>query len=166
MRKLLSTLLLMAVLAACSAPPPLAPELRELLDRINDVRASGTTCKQGGEHFMPPVDPLRENELLNRAAQWHAEDMNAAGVFSHNTPVGAVHFAPGTTPGERILDVGYLAAAIAEDIAEGYATPQDVLDGWLASTAGHCEALMSATYRDAGLGHSGVYWVLDLAAPQ
>ncbi len=167
MRKIALGLLLLALLAACGqAPKPLSPELQELLRLINQVRQNGTTCKQGGDHFMSSVDPLTNDALLNRAAQWHAEDMNAAGVLSHNTPVGAVHFAPGTTPGERILDVGYLAAAIAEDIAEGYATPQDVLDGWLASTAGHCEALMSATYRDAGLGHSGVYWVLDLAAPQ
>ncbi|WP_456414325.1 CAP domain-containing protein [Oceanithermus profundus] len=166
MRKLLGAFLLLSVLTACSAPPPLAPELRELLNRINAVRATGTTCKQGGDHFMPPVDPLREDELLNRAAQWHAEDMDAAGALSHTTPVGAVHFAVGATPGERILDVGYLASAIAENIAVGYPSPQAVLQGWLDSTAGHCEALMSPTYRDAGLGRSGAYWALDMAAPQ
>jgi uncharacterized protein YkwD len=140
--------------------------LQELLALINDVRATGTTCKQGGDHFMPPVDPLREDALLNRAAQWHAEDMAAADELSHDTPVGAVHFTAGTTPGQRILSVGYLAAQTAENIAWGYPTAQAVLQGWLASTAGHCEALMSPTYRDAGLGHSGAYWVLDLAVPQ
>ncbi|WP_287416571.1 CAP domain-containing protein [Oceanithermus sp.] len=166
MRKLPAAFLLLSVLVACSAPVLLAPELRELLGRINEVRATGTTCRQGGEHFMPPVDPLREDERLNRAAQWHAEDMDAAGELSHTTPVGAVHFAVGTTPGERVLDVGYLAAAVAENIAAGYPSPQAVLQGWLESTAGHCEALMSPSYQDAGLGRSGAYWALDLAAPQ
>lgn len=166
MHRYLVAFLLLAALAACSAPPPLAPELRELLDRINAVRATGTTCKQGGDHFMPPVDPLRADVLLNQAAQWHAEDMDAAGELSHDTPVGAVHFTPGTSPGERILSVGYLASAIAENIAWGYSEPADVLQGWLDSTAGHCEALMSPTYRDAGLGRSGTYWALDMAAPQ
>lgn len=163
MRSAALFLLLLGSLVACSPPEPLAPELEELLALINETRAVGYDCASS---FMPPADPLRADTLLNRAAQWHAEDMEAAGALVHTTPVGAVHFAPGTTPGGRISDVGYLASAIAENIARGQSTPQQVLQGWLASNEGHCEALMSATYQDAGLGRSGVYWTLDLATPQ
>ena len=159
-------LTILTFLVACGgSPKPLTPELRELLNLINEVRASGTTCKKGGEHSMPAVAPLTENALLARAAQWHAEDMAAAGRLEHDTPAGAIHFKPGTTPGQRILNVGYQASATAENIAHGQTSPRQVLDDWLQSTDGHCEALMSPTYKHAGLGKSGNYWVLDMAAP-
>ncbi len=167
MKKALLVAVLILVSAGCTQPQPLPPELKELLSRINEIRATGTTChKDGADNDMPPVPPLHENAQLNWAAQRHAEDMAAAGVLDHNTPVGAVHFAPGTSPGERIAQSGYLAAAWGENIASGYATPEDVLNGWLASTEGHCEGLMSSSYQDAGLGHSGDYWVLDMARSQ
>ncbi|MBB6029180.1 CAP domain-containing protein [Oceanithermus desulfurans] len=167
MRRALAFLPLLLVLAACSQPKPLAPELVELLERINQVRAAGVTChKDGADNDMPPVGPLRANTQLNWAAQRHAEDMDAADQLSHTTPVGAVHFGPGTDPGERIAQSGYLAAAWGENIAWGYTTAEEVLNGWLASTAGHCEGLMNGNYQDAGLGRSGNYWVLDMARPQ
>jgi len=167
MRKTLLALLLLVALAACGDPPkPLTPELKELLALINEVRATETICKKGGEHRMPAVAPLSENAQLNRAAQWHAEDMAAADRLSHDTPPGAVHFRPGTSPGERITQAGYLYTAMGENIAYGYTTPQAVLQAWLDSTEGHCEGLMDGRFVHAGLGRSGDYWVLDMAAPQ
>ncbi len=165
MRWVLLTAALLAALAGCGSSHglELTPELEQLLALINEQRAEGYECASG---YQPPVGPLTDDGRLNWAAQMHAEDMDAAGVLSHDTPPGAVHFAPGTSPGERIVQSGYLAAAWGENVAMGYATSEDVLNGWLASTDGHCEGLMSSSYQDAGLGHSGDYWVLDMARSQ
>ncbi len=161
---ILLLLAMTVVLTACSQKAvELSPELETLLARINEVRSQGYKCASGE---MPPAGPLYDDGRINWAAQMHAEDMDAARVLSHDTPPGAIHFAPGTPPGERLLQAGYLYAAMGEDIARGQISVEEVLADWLASTEGHCEALMGATYRDAGLGHSGVYWVLDLAAPK
>lgn len=163
-KRVFALLWLGVLLGGCGAQPPLAPELSQLLDRINEVRKSGYECQGAG--WLPPVAPLRENALLNRVAQWHAEDMDATGEFSHTTPAGAVHFAAGATPGARIANVGYLASAVAENIAKMQTPPEAVLQAWLDSRDGHCEALLKADLEDAGLGRNGAYWVLDMAAPQ
>ena len=163
MRKLLSALLLLAVLAACSAPPPSAPELQELLRLINEKRASGLDC--GGE-WQASTQLLISHPFLNHAAQLHAEDMDAAKEVSHDTPVGAVHFSPGTTFSQRIQSTGYSATYLGENVAGGapLTTPQDVLDAWIASPP-HCKGMMASKYTEAGLGRSGVYWALDLGGP-
>ena len=165
MRWVLLTAALLVALAGCGSSHglELTPELEQLLALINEQRAEGYECASG---YQPPVGPLTADGRLNWAAQMHAEDMDAAGVLSHDTPPGAVHFAPGTSPGERIVQSGYLAAAWGENIAWGQTTPEEVLNDWLASTAGHCEGLMSGSYVHAGLGKSGSYWTLDMAAPQ
>ena len=167
MRKLVGLLLLLAALVAlvaCSSGVrELTPELEELLVLINETRSQGYDC---ASRYMPPTEPLAADARLNWAAQLHAEDMDAAGQLSHETPPGAIHFAPGTSPGERLTQAGYLYVAMGENIARGQVSPEEVLAAWLASTEGHCEGLMDGRYVHAGLGKSGAYWVLDMAAPQ
>ena len=145
----------------------LSSELERLLTLINETRAEGYDCTSKTVDATLSVNPLSVDGRLNWAAQMHAEDMDAANLAEpvHDTPVGAVHFAPGTSPGERITQSGYLAAAWGENVAMGYATPEEVLNGWLASY-GHCKGLMNGSYVHAGLGKSGSYWVLDMARSQ
>jgi len=163
-------LLLSAVLlslAACGNGHTLgltSPQLQELLRLINQTRASSEVKCRGVK--QNPAPPLQSEGHLIWSAQMHAEDMAKAGILSHDTPPGAVHFRAGTSPEERIVSSGYLPRAWGENIARGQTTPQQVLHDWLASTEGHCEALMRPDYVHAGLGKSGDYWVLDMAAPQ
>ena len=60
--------------------------------------------------------------------------------------------AGGSSPGTRATAAGYVWNAIGETIAQGYATPQDVVNGWRGSSP-HWTILMSATYRDIGVAY-------------
>jgi len=161
MYRWLTLLLVWIALAGCSpSTNELAPELEELLALVNATRSQGYACASG---YMPPVAPLTDDARLNRAAQMHAEDMDAAGQLSHETPAGAIHFAPGTTPGERMLSTGFPVKTWGENLATG-TSPEEVLAVWLASTEGHCEGLMRAAFTHAGVGRSGAYWTLDMAS--
>ena len=42
--------------------------------------------------------------------------------------------------------------AIGENIAAGQRTPQDVVDGWIASD-GHCANLMNPNFEELGTGY-------------
>lgn len=153
------------LIAACATAPtvtPADPELTELLALVNEARAAGADC--GGD-VRPPAAPLSYHPTLARAAQNHSEDMMAAGVMSHDTPVGAVHYPPGTTFDGRILAEGYLFSTAGENIAWGFASADSVLQGWLASP-GHCLNLLNGGFSEIGLGREGSYWAQVFAAPQ
>ncbi len=167
MRRAFLVFTLLVVMAGCGSSHwlELTPELEHLLELINAQRAEGYTCASG---YMPPAAPLTADGRLNWAAQMHAEDLDASGELDdlHTSPPGAIHFSPGTPSSERLIQAGYLYSAMGENVVRGVTTPEEALAAWLASDAGHCEGLMRATYVHAGLGKSGAYWVLDMAAPQ
>ena len=56
---------------------------------------------------------------------------------------------------------------MAENLAEGLATPDDVVTAWLASPE-HCENFLDPTFREMGAGYSesdgalGPFWVQTL----
>jgi hypothetical protein len=58
--------------------------------------------------------------------------------------------------GERFEACGYGEGA-GENIATGYQTPEDVMQGWLDSS-GHRDNIENPTYRAIGVGESGFYW--------
>jgi uncharacterized protein YkwD len=165
-RFLLSTLLSSSLLlAACTALPgvlPTDPQLVEVLRLVNEARAAGADC--GGD-VRPSTGPLAHESLLGRAAQKHSEDMSAAGVMSHTTPDGAVHYTPGTTFDARIRAEGYSYRSAGENIAWGYPSPEAVVSAWLASP-GHCRNIMNSGYSEIGLGREGTFWTQVFGSPQ
>jgi uncharacterized protein YkwD len=165
-RFLLSSLLTSSLLlAACTALPgalPTDPELVEVLRLVNDARASGADC--GGD-LRPATGPLAHETLPGRAAQKHSEDMSSAGVMSHTTPEGAVHYAPGTTFDARIRAEGYSYNSAGENIAWGYPSPEAVVSAWLASP-GHCRNIMNGGYAEIGLGREGSFWTQVFGSPR
>lgn len=99
---------------------------------------------------------------LFNAAEGHTEWMCATQTLSHTG-------AGGSTPGSRITAAGYNWSALGETIAQGYPTPQDVVNGWKGS-APHWNILMSTAYRDIGVGYVSCdgharrhYWTVDVA---
>ncbi|WP_162176599.1 CAP domain-containing protein [Deinococcus frigens] len=141
-------------------PPPATPQrldalTGEVLKLTNDARASGQSC--GGQSF-PAAPPLGAEARLGQAAQNHAADMAARDYFNHVSPDG------GTLTG-RISASGYPWRAIAENIAAGQTSAQEVVSGWVRSE-GHCRNLMNASYTELGIGLAqGAggrrYWVQD-----
>jgi uncharacterized protein YkwD len=92
--------------------------------------------QRGGRHL--PM--LQGSGLLNRSAQNWTDWMVATGNFTHGADFAG-----------RISAVGFNWQAAGENIATGYATPRQVVNGWMAST-GHCQNILNPTYREVGTG--------------
>ena len=69
--------------------------------------------------------PLRLDPRLNEAAQRHAEDMLVHSYYDHLSPEG-------TTPIDRVRKSGYAPRIVAENIARGPFTVDEVMDNWMA----------------------------------
>ena len=88
--------------------------------------------------------PLAVNQAMTTAAYEHSQDMAVNGYFAHDTPSGV-------TPWTRMKDLGYTEPA-AENIAEGYRTPQEVVNGWM-NSPGHRQNILNCSYKAAGVGY-------------
>jgi uncharacterized protein YkwD len=105
---------------------------------------------------------LRADARLAQAAQAHAARMAALSQLAH--------VLDGAGPDARITAAGYSFSALAENVADGQRTAEEVLAGWLASTQGHRENALGA-YADAGFGvadsAAGVrFWCGVYASPR
>jgi uncharacterized protein YkwD len=172
--------LLAAALAACgggsddpdpragapSGPGPtcgLANFEADLLQRVNAARAAGAQC--GAHGAFAAAGPLQWHGVLVAAAARHSQDMASHNFFSHTG-------SDNSSPAQRVTDAGYGWHLAAENIAAGYRTVQEVMDGWMTSE-GHCANIMNPELRDFGVacvpgGASNTYstyWTMDLAAP-
>jgi uncharacterized protein YkwD len=128
-----------------------------VLELVNGARARPRRC---GSRELAPVPPLTLSPVLSRAALVHAKDMSANKFFDHRG-------SDGSKPAERATRVGYKWSAVAENIAEGPASAEVVVQGWLDSP-GHCVNIMGAQYREMGVAyftdfaHKGeIYWAQE-----
>jgi uncharacterized protein YkwD len=108
------------------------------------------------------LHPLCWNDQLFTAARGHSEDMATNGFFSHEN-------LDGEDPTDRAAEAGYPGPA-GENIGAGnaYATPQQIVEGWMNSD-GHRVNMLSSKYCDAGVGYAKnendryeIYWTLNL----
>lgn len=135
----------------------------EMLQRVNAVRAAGARC--GARGTFAPTAPLQWHGVLVSAAAGHSRDMAEHNFFSHTG-------SDNRSASQRISSVGYGFSIAAENIAAGYRTVQDVMDGWMSSD-GHCANIMHPALRDVGVacvpgGDDNTYsnyWTMNLAAP-
>jgi len=134
-----------------------------MINIINEEREMGNTCSDG--IFYAPDNSLFANNDLTIAAQKHAEEMARTGVFSHNNK-------DGLKPTDRIRNTGYLdncrGWSTGENISwssNGAIDQKNVVDRWLSSKKGHCQALMNGNYNEIGIGYAisdkGIYWVAN-----
>ncbi len=91
------------------------------------------------------IAPLTMNEELASTAQKHSQAMAEGDFFSH---MGL----NGSTPWERAEDEGYTANAMAENIAAGQATPEQVVQGWI-NSPGHRQNMLNPDYTELGVGY-------------
>jgi len=93
---------------------------------------------------------LKENSLLDEAAQMKAEDMASKGYFSHNTP-------DGKTPWYWLDQVGYDYSYAGENLAVNFFESSDVAQAWMNSPS-HRENIVREEFTEIGIGvASGVY---------
>jgi uncharacterized protein YkwD len=105
--------------------------------------------------------PLKVNAQLTKAAQGHSADMAKRNYFAHNTPGGV-------TPWTRIAQAGYPKAALAENIAAGQPTADQVVRAWLNSPP-HRANILNCGLRSVGTGVArggtyGIYWTQDFGS--
>jgi uncharacterized protein YkwD len=136
--------------------PPLSISFKnDFLSRVNTVRKNGCKC---GNTYMPPVQPLSWNNLLEGSASGHARDMYRRKYFAHVS-------LSGKTIKNRIEEAGYTLTgmrtyAIGENIAAGQRSIDEVMRSWMASE-GHCKNIMSKNFREIGVAETNLYWVQD-----
>lgn len=131
---------------------------KQLLERLNAVRARGAQC---GRTPFAAAPALRWNRLLQDAAGLHAADMARHDRLSH---IGS----DGRTVVQRTLAVGYDYGALAENVAAGQRSVDSAVDDWMRS-AGHCENIMNPALRDVAVAcvrddatTHGWYWSMSL----
>ena len=130
-------------------PRPSARLEAEVLGVINRHRGQGVQCRATGTR-RPPVRPLKSSDALRRAARGHSTYMAEHRAFDHT--VAGCEFST------WINDAGYRWHSIGENIAlrrgTRAMTAEEVVEQWLASREGHCEALMDPKWRSAGVGYA------------
>lgn len=131
---------------------------QEMLTAINEARSIARMC--GAAYYSATVSVMWNDDLAD-AAYKHSADMATNHFFSHTG-------SDGSSPATRINQEGYHWSALGENIAYGYPTVEDVIQGWLGSE-GHCQNIMSPTFTEIGAAFAGdtdvPYWTLDLAKP-
>ena len=104
------------------------------------VLRTAVVCLINQERARHHLPALHVSPLLGRSAQHWTDVMVRSDKFTH-----------GANFASRISAVGYAWRAAGENIATGYGTPRTVVRAWMASP-GHCENILSPTYRDVGTG--------------
>jgi uncharacterized protein YkwD len=154
--------LIFAIITSCTkeattvadrSPAPSTVNKTVLLQLVNDTRKKGCNC--GGTYYAP-VPAVTWNDQLEKAAWIHSNDMFQKKYFSHSG-------SDGSGSGERINNVGYSWKYYGENIAFGYSTEKEVVDGWLSST-GHCSNIMDGNFKEMGVAKVGEYWTQDFGS--
>ncbi len=91
------------------------------------------------------LQPLQVNLKLANIAQAHSEDMAVHDYFSHTG-------LDNSSPGDRAKASGYQYSYVGENIAAGYTTPEQFVQGFMNSPE-HRANILNPNYHDIGIGY-------------
>ena len=113
---------------------------KEVVRLVNEIR------RENG------LNELTYDWELSRVARFKSQDMKDNSYFSHNSPKYG-------TPFQMMKNFGINYRSAAENIAKGYATPQDVVKGWM-NSPGHRQNILNPKFTHIGVGYvpEGKYW--------
>jgi len=128
-----------------------AAVLGEVVDRTNAERA---------RHRLRT---LAVDQRLAAAAQAHSADMVRRAFFAHESPDGRQVW-------DRAVAAGYAYRKVAENIAAGQRTAEEVVRGWMESP-GHRANILDGDLTQIGVGRAdggsyGVYWTQVFGTPR
>jgi uncharacterized protein YkwD len=111
-----------------------------------------------GERAAAGCPALTPNPQLEAAARKHNDEMARTGNFSHTG-------LDGSTVGDRATAAGYPFRVIAENIAAGQASADEVVRSWM-SSEGHRANIVNCELRDLGVAYAvdannKPYWTQD-----
>ncbi|GAB4542542.1 MAG: hypothetical protein Fur002_12970 [Anaerolineales bacterium] len=116
------------------------------------------------ERAKAGLPALAYSSQLTAAAQLHSADMACNNYFSHTG-------LDGSSVADRVSQQGYVWSYVGENIAAGYSTPKDAVNGWM-NSPGHKANILSPNYTEIGLGYAygrasayGMYWTAVFAKP-
>ena len=155
-RTVASAVLIACLLVAWPASMPTAAATldaneSDLVAAVNSFRAARGLAR------------LAISDTLTFASKWMATDMAVYDYFSHTSR-------DGRAPVQRMTDAGYPGPQTytGENMAAGYASAAEVLNGWINSPA-HYAVLTNPNYRAIGVGRAysagssyHTYWVMDV----
>lgn len=96
------------------------------------------------ERLKAGLSPLTLNLELSKAAQTHSQNMAIQDFFNHTG-------LDGSSPSDRARTAGYLSG-VAENIAAGQSTPEEVVQAWMESP-GHRENILNPNVQVIGIGY-------------
>ena len=135
---------------------------RRALILVNAAREQGHLC---GDRSWARANAVQLSAILTAVARAHALDMARNHYFDHVDQSGR-------SPADRVKAAGYREQRVAENIAYGTLSTEEVIAGWLKSP-GHCENLMEPRFKEMGIAyaqgsgtHRELYWVQLLADPR
>lgn len=132
---------------ACVTPANVNQMASEIAAGVNANR------RAQGQHA------LTYNRTLGRAAMKHACDMAVNNFFGHRG-------SDGSNSQARVRQVGYQDCLVAENLAWGYPTSQQIISGWMGSP-GHRSNMLHPRAYEMGIaitqGPKGPNWVLVVA---
>jgi uncharacterized protein YkwD len=128
----------------------LSPELRELVAAHNKERAA------------EELEPLAPNAKLTAAALEHARDMAEHKKLSHEGSDGSKF-------NERIERQGYRGRRLAENVAEGQKSVEEVMREWMNSP--HHRANILGDFKEIGMAYATsddgtLYWCTTFGLPR
>ncbi|MBD2035360.1 pre-peptidase C-terminal domain-containing protein [Leptolyngbya sp. FACHB-321] len=91
------------------------------------------------------LTPLLLQLQLTSAAQTHSQNMALSDFFSHTG-------ADGSSASSRAQTAGYSSSYVGENIAAGYITPEEVIQGWM-NSSGHRANILNMSYQEIGVGY-------------
>lgn len=141
---------------------PFHPLAREVVEKVNDIRARPQRC---GDQEYPPAAPLVWNARVAYAALLESEWMVKHNTFSHQWEDGKYVW-------DRFDMADYAWSKADENIAAGFSTLDKAMQAWLESPS-HCKAMMRPDIREIGLsvlpGRDGSrynsWWTMALGTP-
>ncbi|MEU7710598.1 CAP domain-containing protein [Micromonospora chalcea] len=131
-----------------TATTALSAELQKVVTLVNQERAKAG-CKA-----------LTVNAKLNLAAQRHSQDQADHKKMDHNG-------SDGSKPWDRVKRAGYNYSMVGENVAWGYQSAAEVMDGWMKSE-GHRKNILNCGYTQIGMGlarSNGPYWTQVFGTP-
>jgi uncharacterized protein YkwD len=121
--------------AAFVQTPDQRQKADQVLARVNSERAAAGCAA------------LTMNDQLIVAAQGQSQDMAEKDFFDHINPDPSR-----ATVSQRAAVAGYSGSFVGENIAAGYSTAAEVMDGWM-SSAGHRANILNCAYSELGVGY-------------
>lgn len=123
------------VLAAPSTRPTheqLNASMSRIVDLVNAQRRNARLA------------PLTVHSTLMSCAQQYSDVQASTGAINHTGP-------DGSNPGQRLTRCGYRWRHYGENLAAGYANPDELVAAWMASP-GHRRNILNPKVREIGLG--------------